>query len=82
MAPQALRLCAQLRERLPPAAEVAPALEPDCAAVLAALGDDALGLDQLALRTALPVATLSSMLLMLELEGEIVATGGAYARRV
>lgn len=82
LAPQAQGLCAQLRERLPPTAEVRPALEPEYAAVLAALGHDALGLDQLAVRTALPVATLSSMLLMLELDGEIVATGGAYARRV
>jgi len=84
LAPQAVTLCEQLRERLPvPAAsDAARTLDPDYAALFAALGHDALGLDQLAQRTALPVATLSSMLLMLELEGEIVATGGAYARRV
>ncbi|HEY0232755.1 MAG TPA: DNA-processing protein DprA [Dokdonella sp.] len=82
LAPQAQGLCAQLRERLPPADAPAQALDPDCAALVAALGHDALHLDQIAERTALPVATLSSMLLMLELEGEIVATGGAYARRV
>jgi DNA processing protein len=85
LAPQAQALCEQLRERLPASADVngsARALDPEYAALFAALGHDALGLDQLAQRTALPVATLSSMLLMLELEGEIVATGGAYARRV
>jgi len=84
LAPQARALCGQLRERLPApaAADAARALDPDYAALFAALGHDALGLDQLAHRTSLPVATLSSMLLMLELEGEIVATGGAYARRV
>ena len=84
LAPQARALCGELRERLPApaAADAARALDPDYAALFAALGHDALGLDQLAHRTSLPVATLSSMLLMLELEGEIVATGGAYARRV
>jgi DNA processing protein len=84
LAPQAQALCEELRERLPlpAAADAARTLDPDYAALFAALGHDAVGLDQLAHRTALPVATLSSMLLMLELEGEIVATGGAYARRV
>ena len=84
LAPQARALCGELRERLPApaAADAARALDPDYATLFAALGHDALGLDQLAHRTSLPVATLSSMLLMLELEGEIVATGGAYARRV
>jgi len=82
LAPQAQSLCAQLRQQLPAAADAERALEPDCAALFAALGHEALDLDQLAQRTALPVATLSSMLLMLELDGEIVATGGAYARRV
>jgi DNA processing protein len=84
LAPQARALCGELRQRLPApaAAHAARALDPDYATLFAALGHDALGLDQLAHRTSLPVATLSSMLLMLELEGEIVATGGAYARRV
>jgi DNA processing protein len=84
LAPQARALCGELRQRLPApaAADAARALDPDYATLFAALGHDALGLDQLAHRTSLPVATLSSMLLMLELEGEIVATGGAYARRV
>ena len=82
LAPQARILCAELRERLPPEAGMAPVLDADQAALFTALGHDALDLDQLAERTTLPVATLSSMLLMLELDGEIVATGGAYARRV
>jgi DNA processing protein len=59
------------------------ARDPDYANLFAALGHDALGIDQLAVRSGLPVAALSSMLLMLELEGEVVATrGGGYARRV
>lgn len=89
LAPLAQGLGAQLRERLgePPGA-AAPAAcpartnDPDYAALLAALGHDAVGIDQLAARTGLPVPTLASMLLMLELEGEVVAGGGGtYARR-
>ncbi len=57
--------------------------DPDYASLFAALGHEALGIDQLAELSGLPVAALSSMLLMLELEGEVVATrGGGYARRV
>lgn len=95
LAPLALGLGARLRERLAatPAADAAggstatapaaPPRDPDYERLLAALGQDALGIDQLAARTGLAVAALSSMLLMLELEGEVVAAGGgAYARRV
>lgn len=97
LAPLAQRLGVQLRERLQASAPPsntpggAPAAgasatrerDPDYAKLFAALGHDALGIDQLAQRTGLAVSTLSSMLLMLELEGEIVpAGGGAYARRV
>ncbi|NCT66526.1 MAG: DNA-protecting protein DprA [Rhodanobacteraceae bacterium] len=94
LAPLAQRLGATLRERLAVApAEsadtrarpVAPAHadDPDYARLYAALGHDALGIDQLAERTGLGVAALASMLLMLELEGEVVASGGgAYARSV
>jgi DNA processing protein len=57
--------------------------DPDYAKLFAALGHDTLGIDQLAQRSGLGIATLSSMLLMLELEGEVVATrGGGYARRI
>lgn len=95
LAPLAQDLGARLRERLAamPAADsatgaiapapAAPPRDPDYERLLAALGHDALGIDQLAARTGLAVAALSSMLLMLELEGVVVAAGGgAYARRV
>jgi DNA processing protein len=94
LAPLAQRLGATLRERLAVApaesadtrarpAAPAHADDPDYARLYAALGHDALGIDQLAERTGLGVAALASMLLMLELEGEVVASGGgAYARRV
>lgn len=104
LAPMALRLGADLRERLRSGAagdipeQAQPSREPvsrmraplatrsadaDYARLFAALGHDALGIDQLAQRSDLTVAQLSSMLLMLELEGEVVAAGGgAYARRV
>lgn len=99
LAPLALSLGAKLRERLqapptasgadpaaprpPPRAAPARADDPDYARLFAALGHDPLRIDQLAERSGLPVATLSSMLLMLELEGEVVvARGGLYARRV
>jgi len=88
LAPLALGLGASLRERLETQADspipAAPnrSDDPDYARLFAALGHDALGIDRLSERSGLPVATLSSMLLMLELEGEVVARGGAYARRV
>ena len=96
LAPLAQGLGARLRERLQTpvskaAANEAPsrhasperAHDPDYANLFAALGHESLGIDQLAERSGLPVAALSSMLLMLELEGEVVATrGGGYARRV
>ncbi|MGN6519071.1 MAG: DNA-processing protein DprA [Dokdonella sp.] len=94
LAPLAQRLGASLRERLggleePSAALPAPcrlgtaarADDPDYARLYAALDHDALGIDTLAERSGLPVAALSSMLLMLELEGEVVAERGGYARR-
>lgn len=88
LAPLAQGLGASLRERLdiapnaPPRAASTRSDDPDYTKLFAALGHDALGIDQLAERCGLPVATLSSMLLMLELEGEVVARSGAYARRV
>lgn len=86
LAPLAQGLGARLRERLadaPQAASERPARvdDPDYAKLLCALGHDALGFDQLAARTGLAVPALSSMLLMLELEGEIVAAAGTYTRR-
>jgi DNA processing protein len=97
LAPLALGLGAALRERLAAsaaddAARVPDAIararptrthDPDYTRLFAALGHDTLGIDQIAQRSGLGIATLSSMLLMLELEGEVVAAlGGGYARRV
>jgi DNA processing protein len=83
LGPLAARLGLHLRERLgigeSPAA--AAARDPDRERVLAALGHDALGVDTLAERTGFDMQALSSLLLMLELEGEIAAErGGRYAR--
>ena len=50
--------------------------------LLEALGHDAVGIDNLAERTGLAIPVLSSMLLELELDGEVaVERGGAYVRR-
>jgi DNA processing protein len=77
-----------LRARLGEASAVpaAPALaarsqDPDYALLLAALGDAPSSLDELAGRTGLAPAALSSMLLLLELEGEIApAVNGRWQR--
>jgi DNA processing protein len=55
--------------------------DPDYARLLGALGCEECSIDQLAERTGLTVAALSSMLLVLELEGEVgTARGGKYLR--
>lgn len=93
LAPLARRLGASLRERLAPAAKDAPAApparpasardgDPDYARLYAVLETDPLDIDTLAARSGLGVAALASMLLLLELEGEVVAAVGGYARRV
>jgi DNA processing protein len=46
-----------------------------------ALGHDPTGMDHLAERTGLTVAALSSMLLIMELEGRVAADNGRYSRR-
>jgi DNA processing protein len=46
-----------------------------------ALGHDPTGMDVLAERTGLTVADLSSMLLLMELDGRVVADNGRYVRR-
>ncbi len=57
--------------------------DPDYVRLLAALGHDRLGVDVLAMRSGLTVAAISSMLLLLELEGVVTAeSGGSYARVV
>ncbi len=55
--------------------------DPDYAKLRAALGHDPIAVDQLAERTGLTAGVLSSMLLMLELEGEVVASAGATYTR-
>ncbi|MBR0344884.1 MAG: DNA-processing protein DprA, partial [Rudaea sp.] len=57
------------------------ARDPDYAALTKALGPEPVALDELALRTGLAAASLSSMLLMLELDGLVVAENGRYARK-
>jgi DNA processing protein len=70
----------QIRFEAPPAA-AAPELEPTEQRVLDALGFDATPFDSLIERLALPVESLSSALLALELRGCIAAApGGAYQR--
>ncbi|ANB16498.1 DNA-processing protein DprA [Dokdonella koreensis] len=92
LAPLAGELGDRLRGRLaaaslaaPPAAP-APAgrrSDPDYHNLLGALGHDPVTIDELALRTGLPVPALSSMLLVLELEGEVDAgSGGVYSRQM
>ena len=90
LTPLARHLGAQLCERLgaPGTVEARtpadpPPADPAHAKLHAALGHDPVGVDELAERTGFDVAALSSMLLMLELEGAIVpAGGGAWARKV
>ena len=55
--------------------------DPEYARLIAALDHTPAALDELAGRTQLPAAALSSMLLVLELDGFVVAQGGRYARK-
>ncbi|MEO6688977.1 MAG: DNA-protecting protein DprA, partial [Dokdonella sp.] len=78
--PGADRASASLPARSRPSGSTRAA-DPDYKKLFAALGYDTVGIDQLAQRSGLEIAVLSSMLLMLELEGEVVAArGGGYAR--
>ncbi len=89
LGPAAQRLASSLRGRLQAvaaASATAPAadpIEPDPQRVrlLAALGHDPVGIDALAERSGLTVGELSSMLVLLELEGVVSAQHGRYARR-
>lgn len=78
LAPVAQALGADLRARLAEPGRPEPVGEtggreqdPDYVALLAALGDAPTSLDELAARTGLAPAALSSMLLLLELEGRV-----------
>ncbi|MEP6485131.1 MAG: DNA-processing protein DprA [Rudaea sp.] len=55
--------------------------DPDYVALMSALEADPVAVDELAERTGLSAAALSSMLLMLELDGVVAAENGRYARR-
>ncbi len=55
--------------------------DPDHSLLWSALDHDPTGMDVLAMRTGLTVAALSSMLLVMELEGHVVNDHGRYARR-
>ena len=68
---------------LPQPVPASPEQAPDRNGLLAALGHETLGVDELAERAGVAVANVSSALLMLELEGAVVAAGGGrYVRRV
>jgi DNA processing protein len=63
------------------AASVAAPRDADETALLAAIGDDAVAIDELAARVACPLAQLQSALTRLELEGLVAAVpGGRYQR--
>jgi DNA processing protein len=80
-----VQLGERLRERLAQAdvadePGAAHARDPEYAHLLAAIDDTPAGLDELAARSGLGIAALSSMLLVLELDGTVIAApGGRYA---
>jgi DNA processing protein len=91
LAPAARALGADLRARLeternpdhltPPAGDFGHTRDPEYRTLLAALGDAPASLDELAGRTGLAPASLSSMLLLLELEGAVApALNGRWQR--
>ena len=63
-------------------ATIEPALlsDPDYNRLWQALGHDPTGMDELVERSGLTAATVSSMLLALELEGQVAAEHGRYCR--
>jgi DNA processing protein len=89
LAPLATSLAESLRGRLSDPREAAiprsgpgqPESDSDHNRLWSALGHDPTGMDALAERTGLTVAALSSMLLVMELEGHVVNDHGRYARR-
>jgi DNA processing protein len=62
-------------------AAAAPDADPDYQRLWRALGHDPTGMDALVSRTGLTTARLSSMLLLMELEGRVVAAHGQYTRK-
>jgi DNA processing protein len=85
IAPAARDLGSELQARLltlagPSSPDQGDAPSPERQRLLSALGHDPADLDQLVQRTGLTVEALSSMLLLLELEGQVSASHGRYAR--
>ncbi|SEQ38000.1 DNA processing protein [Ectothiorhodospira magna] len=81
----------ELGALVPPRLPVSPTLpdpntddvppDPDHARLLAAMGHDPVSVDQLVTRTALTVGAVSSMLLLMELRGQVASlSGGRYVR--
>ena len=62
-------------------AGAAPADDPDYQRLWQALGHDPTGMDALVSRTGLTTARLSSMLLLMELQGRVASAHGRYIRR-
>ncbi len=90
LGPVAAELADHLRARLdarvdpapaPADGQTAPETDPRRARVRRALGHDPVDLDTLALRSGLTVEDLSAILLAMELDGEVSAAFGRYARR-
>ncbi len=88
--PAAADLAAALRGRLhgPTSAgsvqgprDCRASLDPDYQRLWIALGHDPTGMDRLVDRTGLTVAELSSMLLVMELEGRVAVEHGRYSRK-
>lgn len=87
--PAAQRLGTTLKARLQQNEETGsgrgltpPSEDPDYQRLRAALGHDPVALDVLSARSGLTVAALSSMLLLLELEGIVHASHGRYSLRM
>lgn len=91
LAPLAARLACDLRGRLDaPIPEAGRAASgsghgsspdaPDARRLWTSIGEDPVGIDELVLRTGLTPATLSSMLLAMELDGRIATQHGRYFR--
>jgi DNA processing protein len=89
IAPLAHELALALRERLGETESAAisgapatlPRLDPDYQKLWKALGHDPTGMDQMVARTGLTAAELSSMLLVMELEGLVTVEHGRYLRK-
>ncbi|HET9048929.1 MAG TPA: DNA-processing protein DprA [Chiayiivirga sp.] len=90
LAPHAAQLASTLRGHLMAAESPRPRAagpealiheDPERQRLHQALGHDPVPIDELAQRTGLTVDSLSSMLLMMELDGQVVAAHGRYALR-